>query len=101
VADGSTEDHFKDLLRTIKYVLSTEDHGLLQQQKFNNYGFYLEGISDREYAGDPDTRISVYGYVLYFCSAPIAWKAIARKSVTLSSIEAEYYVKLSTMPLHR
>jgi hypothetical protein len=51
----------------------------------------LEGISDSEYAGDPDTRISVYGYVLYFGGAPIAWKSKAGKSVTLSSTEAEYY----------
>jgi hypothetical protein len=51
----------------------------------------LEGISDSEYAADPYTRISVYGYVLYFCGAPIAWKAKAGKSVTLSPTEAEYY----------
>jgi hypothetical protein len=51
----------------------------------------LEGISDSDFAGDPDTRISVYGYVLYFCGAPIAWKSKAGKSVTLSSTEAEYY----------
>jgi hypothetical protein len=54
------------------------------QAQFNNDGFYLEGISDSEYAGDPDTRISVYGYVL-------AWKSKAGKSVILSSTEAEYY----------
>jgi hypothetical protein len=51
----------------------------------------LVGISDSEYAGDPDTRISVYGYVLYFCGTPIACKSEAGKSVTLSSTEAEYY----------
>jgi hypothetical protein len=51
----------------------------------------LEGISDSEYAGDPDTRIRVYGYVLYFCGAPIAWKSKEGKSGTLSSTEAEYY----------
>jgi hypothetical protein len=51
----------------------------------------LERISDSEYAGDPDTRVSVYGYVLYFCGAPIAWKSKAVNSVTLSSTEAEYY----------
>jgi hypothetical protein len=53
--------------------------------------FYLEGISDSEYAGDKDTRISVYGYILYFCGAPIAWKSKAGKSVTMSSTEAEYF----------
>jgi hypothetical protein len=55
----------------------------------NNDG--LEGLSDREYAGDPDTRICVYTYVLYFYGAPIAWKSNAVNSVALSSTEAEYY----------
>ena len=53
--------------------------------------FYLEGLSDSEYAGDKDTRISVYGYIIYFCNAPIAWKSKSGKSVTLSSTEAEYF----------
>jgi hypothetical protein len=57
----------------------------------NDDGFCLEGISDSEYAGHPDTRISLYGYVLYFCGAPIEWKSKAGKSVTLSSTEAEHY----------
>jgi hypothetical protein len=51
----------------------------------------LEGIPDSQYAGEPDTRISVYGYVLYFCVAPIARKSKTGKSVTLSSTEAESY----------
>jgi hypothetical protein len=57
----------------------------------NEDGFYLDGIFDCEFAGDPDTRISVYGYVLYFCGTPIAWKSKAGKTVTLSSTESEYY----------
>jgi hypothetical protein len=92
VADGATEVHFKALLCKIKYVIDAEELGLLIQPKFNNNGFYLEVISDSEYTGDPDTRcIIVYGDVLYFCGAPIAWKSKAGKSVTLSSTEAEYY----------
>jgi hypothetical protein len=91
VADGATEAHFKALLRTVKYSIDTGHLGLLIQPKWNEDGFYLERISDSEYAGDPDTRISVYGYVLYFCGAPIAWKSKAVNSVTLSSNEAEYY----------
>jgi hypothetical protein len=87
VADGATEAHFKALLRTVKNVIDTEHLGLLLQPKLNEDAFYLEGISDSEYAGDPDTRISVYGYVLYFCGAPIAWKSKNGKSVTLSFTE--------------
>jgi hypothetical protein len=91
VADGANEAHFKAILRTIKYVMDTEHLGILLQPRLNEDGFYLEGISDSEYAEDPDTRISVYYYALYFCGAPIAWKSKAGKSVTLSYTEAEYY----------
>ncbi|HSN67552.1 MAG TPA: Ty1/Copia family ribonuclease HI [Fusibacter sp.] len=90
VADGATKGHWKALLRAIKYVLDTENYGLRIKPKVDK-GFYLEGISDSEYAGDSDTQISVYGYVLYFCGCPIAWKSKSGKSVTLSSTEAEYF----------
>jgi hypothetical protein len=33
---------------------------------------YLEGVSDIDYANDKDTRISVYGYYIYFLNSPIA-----------------------------
>jgi hypothetical protein len=33
----------------------------------------LYGISETEYVGVPDTRISVYGYAIFFCGAPIHW----------------------------
>jgi hypothetical protein len=49
----------------------------------------LEGISDSEYAADQETRISVFGWNLYFCGALISWKSKASNSVTLTSTEAE------------
>lgn len=91
VADGATEAHWKSLMRTIQYVFQTPNFGLRIQPKHHKRLFYLEGLSDSEYAGDKDTRISVYGYQLYFCGAPIAWKSKSGKSVTLSSTEAEYF----------
>jgi hypothetical protein len=63
----------KPLLGTVKYVKYTEYFGLLLQSKTNNEGFYLEGISDIEYAGDADTCISVHGLLIYFCGTPITW----------------------------
>jgi hypothetical protein len=69
----------------------TQKCGLLLQPKFNNDGFYLKGISDSEYAGDQDKQISVYGYILYFCGAPIASKFKHGKYDKISSTEAEYY----------
>lgn len=100
VGDGATKAHWKDMMRTIKYVLDTKDIGLKihptswnkELCTFNNETpFVLEGVVDSEYAGDRDTRISVFGYVIYLNNAPISWKSKSGKSVTLSSTEAEYY----------
>jgi Reverse transcriptase (RNA-dependent DNA polymerase) len=92
VADGATPCHWKNLMRTIKYVLDTKEKALKVEPKLDtNNIFFLEGISDSEYAGDKDTRISVYGYIVYFCGAPISWKSKSGRSVTLSSTEAEYF----------
>ena len=91
VADGATPGHWKSLIRLIKFVIDTKDYKLKIKPKMEPDNlFYLEGISDSEYSGDKDTRISVYGYVIYFCGAPIAWKSKSGKSVTLLSTEAEY-----------
>jgi hypothetical protein len=89
VAVCATEAHYKALLRRVKHVIDTEHHGLLLQPKMKNEGINFDGISDSEYAGDPDSRISVHGYVLNFCGAPIAWMSKAGKCVTLSFTEAE------------
>ena len=39
---------------------------------------------------DKETRISAYGYVIYFCGVPVAWKSKSMRSVVLSTTEAEY-----------
>jgi hypothetical protein len=91
VADGATPAHWKALLRIIKYVLNTEKKALKLQPKKKGEMFFLEGLSDSNFAEDKETRTSVYGYVLYFCGAPIATKSKLGRSVTQSSTEAEYF----------
>jgi hypothetical protein len=56
----------------------------------------LKGMSDSEFAGDRETRKSVYGYVVYYCGALIYWKSKSGNSVTLSSTETEYYAGSET-----
>ena len=41
---------------------------------FKDGSWKLEALSDSDFANDKDTRYSVYGYILYFCGVPIAWK---------------------------
>ena len=47
-------------------------------------------MSDSEFGGDPKTRVSVSGWVIYFQGVAISWSSKAQRSVTLSSTEAEY-----------
>jgi hypothetical protein len=75
-------------------VIDTEDHGLILQPKYTNDVFYLEVISDSKYTGNLVKQINVYDKVQYFLGAPITLKFNAANSITLSSIEAEYYASL-------
>jgi hypothetical protein len=61
------------MLRVIKYVFDTKIYGLKLRPNMNADTIILKGISDSEYAGDRETRISVYGNMIYYCGAPISW----------------------------
>ena len=52
----------------------------------------LEAFRDSDFANDKETRINVYGYVIYFCGVPVTWKSKSMRSVVLSTTEAEYVV---------
>jgi hypothetical protein len=78
---------------TIKYVLDTENYALKIKPNKQNGVFTLGRVSDSEFGGEKDTRISFYGYLLFFCGGLIAWKSKAGKSATLSSTEAEYLLR--------
>ena len=56
----------------------------------HNRIWQLEAFSGSDFANDKETRISVYGYVIYFCGVPVAWKSKIMRNVVLSTTEAEY-----------
>jgi len=94
VLDGATEAHWKAMLRVIKYVLDTKKYDLRlcpTRETDKDFKYGLEAMSDSEFSGDKETRKSVYGYIIYFCNAPVSWKSKSGNSVTLSSTEAEHY----------
>ena len=88
--DFTSEDTWNELLRVIKYAIDTDNRGLIIKPEFNGNEWIIEIWSDSDYAGDPDTRISVGGYVLFIIKVAVSWKSKAQKSVTLSSTEAEF-----------
>ena len=50
----------------------------------------LKALSDSDFASDKETRISVFGYIIYFCGIPMAWRSKRIKSVVLSTTDTEY-----------
>ena len=83
VLDRASPGHYKMMLRVMKYVMETKDFGLhIKPTKSGNL-FQLRGKADSEFCGDKETRISVYGFILYFCGVPISWRSKMGRSVTL------------------
>ena len=90
--DAPAPAHLKEMYKLIKFVLSTKDYGLKFKLIKSMRKWVLKALSDSAFASDKETRISVFGYVIYFCGIPIAWRSKGMKSVVLSTTEAEYMV---------
>ncbi|KRX14656.1 Copia protein [Trichinella nelsoni] len=50
----------------------------------------LIAVCDSDWAGDADNRRSTVGYIMTFCNGPVAWSSRVQKTITLSTVEAEY-----------
>ena len=88
--DGASMAHVTEMSRVINFVLETKTLGLRMIPIFNDGILKLEALSDSDFADDKDTRYSVYGYIIYFCGIPVAWKSKSMKSDVLSTTDAEY-----------
>jgi hypothetical protein len=96
VLDGATEGHWLAMLRVVKYTLETKNYVLKIHPSMEQEGYTIEAYSDSEYGGDRETRASVYGFITFFCGAPVSWKSKSNKSITLSTTEAEYFASSET-----
>ena len=88
--DAPAPVHLKELYKMIRHVLSTMGYGLKFELRKDIIKWALKALSDSDFASDKETRISVFGYIIYFCGIPIAWRSKGMKSVVLSTTEAEY-----------
>ena len=88
--DAPVPVHLKEMYKVIRHVLSTKGCGLKFELKKDLINWALKALSDSDFAGDKETIISVFGYIIYFCEIPIAWISKQMKSVVLSTTEAEY-----------
>jgi hypothetical protein len=78
------------LLRCIRYVLLTGDRRLKFKTDTTDI-IQIAAICDSDYAGDPESRKSVTGFIVFVNDCPVAWRSRQQKTVGLSSCESEYY----------
>ena len=88
--DAPAPAHLNEMYKLIRFVLSTKDYGLKFKLIKSIRKWVLKALSDSDFASNEETRISIFGYVIYFCGIPIAWRSKGMKSVVLSTTEAEY-----------
>jgi hypothetical protein len=80
-----------EMLCMIMFVIDTKDHGLKIEPKIEdemNWNLKIFCVSD--WAEDPETRISITGFIAYLLAVTICWRSKAQRSITLSSNEADY-----------
>ena len=78
------------MYKLTRFVLSTKDFGLKFKLIKSIRKWVLKALSDSDFARDKENKITVYGYVIYFCGMRIVWRSMGMKSVVLSTTEAEY-----------
>ena len=72
--DAPAPVHLKQMYKLIRFVLSTKDFGLKFELMKNIRKWALKALSDSDFARDKETRISIFGYIIYLCGIPIAWR---------------------------
>lgn len=78
--------HWNGLLRLLGYVANTRDHRLTLSCSKPQIIVY----SDADFAANRDDRTSIGGQLILLDNSPIAWRTFKEKSVSLSTMEAEF-----------
>ena len=81
-----TTTHWIAIKRIFRYLKSTPVHGLFYQPG----SLHLKAYSNADYVENLDDDRSTGGYCIYLVFNPISWSAKKHRTVSRSSIEAEY-----------
>jgi hypothetical protein len=95
-AGKALRSHLMAMFRVMKYCGSTPDRGLYLKPSKEWDGspkmlFEIVGMSDSDWAKDPDTRRSVSGWSTFLFDAPVSMKSKMMPIVALSVTEAELF----------
>lgn len=78
--------HWLQAKRVLRYLSATKDIGLVYNCGKNE----IEIFSDADWASDIDDRHSYSGMIVLLNGNPITWKSNKQKSISTSTMEAEY-----------
>ncbi|GJZ59443.1 retrovirus-related pol polyprotein from transposon TNT 1-94 [Tanacetum coccineum] len=82
-----TERHVHDVKRIFKYLKGTVNRGLWYPK---DSSIALTAYADADHAGCQDTRLSTSGSMQFLGDRLVSWSSKRKKSVAISSTEAEY-----------
>jgi hypothetical protein len=96
---GASDAHMKAMKamkKVMEYFVETKDRGLLltPDVKWNGdpeFKLAICGISDSDFAKDPETRKSVSRNSTFLCGAPVIQRGTMQRVVALSVMEAELF----------
>jgi hypothetical protein len=93
---GASDAHMKAMKRVMEYCVEKKDRGLVLKPdvKWNGdpeFKLVIRGISDSNFAKDPETRKSVSGNSTFLCGAPVIQRSTMQRIVALSVTEAELF----------
>ena len=80
------EDHWKAIIRVLRYLRFTRDHGL----NFTRYPAVLEGYCDADWISDTKDSKSTSGYVFTLGGAAVSWKSMKQTCIARSTMESEF-----------
>ncbi|XP_021819565.1 uncharacterized protein LOC110761405 [Prunus avium] len=87
-----TDSHFYLVKRILRYIQGTLQYGIT----FCSGPMQLTAYSDADWAGDPSTRRSTTGFIVFLGHNPVSWQSKKQGTVARSSTEAEYRALANT-----
>jgi len=82
--------HFVAAKRVLRYLAGTSTFGIRYHRCTENANT-LHAYVDADFAGNPEDRLSVTGFIVFLNGGPIAWISRRQPVVSVSSTEAEFY----------
>lgn len=86
--EAHTDQHVRLLKRLLSYVVNTNEKRICLT---NAQSTKLYAYSDASWASDPNTRKGFGGFIVMLGGIPLSWHCKKQKSVSLSTMDAEYY----------